>query len=359
MKTKILLFLLISIRIFSQNENSTLDSVAIAKSNLVNSEKRSDHLNISLEKIKIQNERLQKKNDSLFKTITTNTLNTQQIIYNTNYEILSNNIKEIDNLQEQMSEYEISHKSAMAGTIITKFITPTSSDLGTSFTDIVINQSKDILVGDLSSSSQTKFASIINNVVSPLVTSVLTSNPVGSIINNVLQQAMSFDNGKIKQQKLNQFIESLQPNIQFYEKFNGEVERYKFKLTTYGNTINYQQKRLNNYKESLYKVLGIPMGNDLFLEVDKLFKKDQDILSLTQLNEINKSRKITELKKIIERMPDFYIDKNFFIESHDEYIDGVINVLNEGKSNTSLKMTGSKLNDIISQLKTNKIGGNP
>lgn len=341
---------------WGQDANQTITDITTTKSNLEDSENKTNQLNNLYDDLKRENEKLQKRNDSIIKAIDNSTLTAQQILYKNNYELLKNNIKEIENLEKQIEEYQNTSKIALSGTIIATLVSPTSNALGTSFTDVIISNSKSILTTDLRGNKKTQFLNIIDKVVNPLITSIFSSNPVGTIVNNVLQQAVTFDNGKIKQEKLDQFIKSLQPHIEFYEKFDKEVDSYETQLIIYTNEINKQHKRLKNYKSSLYKAFNIDSSDDLDKQIDELFnKQNEGNLKITDITTINNSAKVTEAKRLIAKMPDFDIDKNSFTDSFNNYISQIINVLTDSMPNHNLKFDVAKLKSVISKLEQTKI----
>ncbi|SEH27792.1 hypothetical protein [Chryseobacterium culicis] len=364
MKTKknkkmfcLIFYLVFYIQIYGQTDN-TLNAIVNAKNNLETSEKKASELSSSYNDLKKDNEKLQKRNDSIIKAIGIQTLNTQKVLYKNNYEILLSNLKEIDNLEKQIKEYQNSYKIALSGTTIATLISPTSNALGASFTDIIATNSKSILTDELNDGKKTKFSNIIDKIVSPLVSSVLTSNPIGSIINNVLQQALTFDDGKIKQEKLDKFIISLKPHIEFYEKFDREVTDYETKLIIYGNDINSQYRKLKNYRKNLYKTLEIADADNAYQKIEELFKIQNENLNINDLRGINNSIKVIDAKKLIEKMPDFDIDKNSFTDSYNNYISKIINILNNSSSNTNLKFDSYKLSKVVDKLETSKIDNN-
>ena len=357
MKTiKFLLLLFTSVNFSSQTVDQTISDLTLATNKLENSEKISKALTNEYYEIKQENEKLKKRNDSIIRAIGNQNIQAQRILYKNNYDIISNNIQEIYNLERQLKEYEEAYKFALSGTIVANLVNPTSNALGTSFKETVISNSSKILAGDLSVSKKNKFENIMQMAISPIVSGLLVSNPIGSIVNNVVQQAVTYDKGVIKKDNIDLFIKSLQPHIIFYEGFNNEVDNYATTLLIYGNSIKTQQRKLNNYKLKLYNELGISDTSVIpQVKIDALFRKEMNDPDLILLRSVNNASFIPKTMQHIEKMPDFDIDKSPFIESHNDYITNIIKLLEESAKNTSLGLNSLEVSKIVKKLKETQI----
>ncbi|WP_343662605.1 hypothetical protein [Chryseobacterium mucoviscidosis] len=360
MKKKLLFLILVVISFYSNflysQEQKVIDKITETKTDLKDS-------NIELKKMQDDNENLKKITDKLLKTNDSilnviksqnkESLITQKSLYENNYTLIENTLIEIENTEKQITNYRTMLAIAYSFTLISNLNSPTNSELGVSFSDIVLENSKKLLGKDLKGKSKSNFILTMERVVKiPLISGALNSNPITSLINNVFQQAIGYDNNKISQEAISSFNNSIQPYINFYNKIDSETISFRNNIMAYKLELTLFESNFNRYKETICKNLKTD-ENSAKSQLLKYFKKDMgQTLSLENYKQINNSIEINEVIRFINRAQNPLLNTEPFKNANKNYISEIVKLLNE--SSLATKFNNAKINDFVKILEETK-----
>ncbi len=352
---KILLLLVMSpAYLFCQEETKMIDLIYETKSDLKVSNDELKKLQDDNKSLKIITDKLITTNDSIILVIKNQnkeSLSSQKKLFDTNFEIINNTLSDIQNIEKQIRNYRTLLAVAHSGTLITNLNSPTNSELGISFADILKENSKNILSKDLTGKSKSNFILTIERITKiPVISSVFNTNPITSLISSVFQQAIGYDQNKISNDAISKFNESLQPYIDFYDKIGMETDVFKNSIVAYKFELLLTETKLNEFK---YKIYSILKTNDAMVNADlyKYFRKNNDqTLSLDDYKLINNFPEIQETLKFINKTPVIIINQEPFKNSNKIYINNIVELLKSANTNNKIKFNNTKIESFIKAL---------
>lgn len=346
----VILILIISVKLYSQ-EQKIIDKINESKKELIdyNSElKKIQEDNVTLKNTTLK---LLKTNDSILIVIkgqNKESYLSQKKLYENNFALIGNALTDIENTEKQIVNYRTLLAVAHSGTLISNLNSPTNSELGVSFSEIVIENSKSILSEDLRGKSKNNFVLTIQRIVKiPIINSALNSNPITSLVTSVFQQAVGYKENKISENTIIEFNESLQPYIEFYDKIDSETNLFKANIVSYKFELSTKESKLKQYKELISKTLK---GNEKSPKDVLLihFKKNiEQFLKLEDYIQINNSSEIIEAIKLINKTQNLEIDQDSFKKSNKEYILKIVEIL---KNSKNTKFNNYKIANFIQAL---------
>lgn len=121
-----------------------------------------------------------------------------------------------------------------------KIVNPAQEYLGTSYTQIVLDNAKTILnkYVEAEEGDQTVFGRIINKIVnSPIVVAITKVNPILSMARDVVGEAVRCTDGDIDSKALDEYQAALQPYINFYSTIGNEADEFDERLRSIYNKI--------------------------------------------------------------------------------------------------------------------------
>ncbi|TJZ54802.1 hypothetical protein FAZ15_15120 [Sphingobacterium olei] len=344
---------------YAQDTTTTVGSMQATQQNLENSHNELETLRSSYRALKEQSDKLLMANDSIRRMISSaqqESFNSQQQLYENNYSIIANALNDIENVRKQINAYGKLLDVAIAGSLITALNSPTNSELGTSFSNVVIQNSHSILAKDLSGKAKNKFTETITRVVSiPVVSTLAATNPVTSIVQNVFQQAVGYGDNAIKEQTIKDFMRSLEPYIEFYISIDQKTTSFRDDLLSYRRDLKKFENVFDRYSQSLYVSLGAT-ETTAKQKMGELFKySSKGSLSSTELRNINNAGAIQNSVAIVNKSPDLLVDQSPFDAVYNQYLDDIIRILEQAKSNSNLKFDANKLDHLIRELAKTKV----
>ena len=354
LKQLVLLVIFTPAYLFCQEQVKIIDKINETKSDLKDSNEELRTLQDDNKTLKKVTDKLLKTNDSIILVIKNQnkeSLSSQKKLYETNFDLINNTLSDIQNIEKQIVNYKTLLAVAYSGTLITSLNSPTNSELGISFVDIIKENSKTILSKDLKGKSKNNFILTIERISKiPVISSTLNSNPVTSLINSVFQQAVGYDQNKISNESISKFNESLQPYIEFYDTIELETNSFKNNIVSYKFELVLTETKLNDYKNRIYKILKTN-ENTINEDLSRYFKKNNaQTLTLEDYKQINNLQEIQETLKFINKTPALVINQEPFKNSNRVYIKNIVSSLKNAKDNTQIKFNRPKVDSFIKVL---------
>lgn len=264
---------------------------------------------------------------------------------------------------------------------------PTSSSLGTSFSDLVLESASKNLLPKYSKDTdnvkaKTKFSSILGAILnSPITQSVLNSNPISSIINSTIQQAGLFQRSNTnititKQQlkdkndftlpvnlentdgpsfgdkELNDFYSEIKDRVSFYD----ELKRYNTEHSVITERLYIDagiiKKSLKASKTEICNLLSISRENAV-QDFETTYNIQDSELMKNKMNDPKFKKAVSLSDYALEQLPEVREFNKSVVNAMANYIDGYIKILEYHSKNpkakldpTAVKIQISKLNSI-------------
>ncbi|WP_282628154.1 hypothetical protein [Empedobacter sedimenti] len=308
--------------------------------------------------LKNQNIELSKDNKRLLELIENQkqeNLNTQLSLLQNNYELIKTSFNESDNVYNQITNYKTRIKDFGILLDVSKISTPTSTSFGNSFTSIILKNSDRYLTNNLSNSSKSSFLTTVDRIVKlPIVESVVNSNPVSSIIKDILTYSVSFNNNKIPSESISNFKNSLIPYINFYSGLDSNNAFLDKLLMDCNVDIQMNENSINRYNSRINEILK-STNTDKYIALDNLFKKNtNNKLSLEEIKKINNSRDIYNLVSLVNRTDIPVVNQDKLTTGRSVYIDKVIDLLTELKNSPNNDFNREDIEKQINNFKNKK-----
>ncbi|WP_454045020.1 hypothetical protein [Chryseobacterium sp. Marseille-Q8038] len=264
---------------------------------------------------------------------------------------------------------------------------PTSSSLGTSFSDLVLESASKNLLPKYSKDTdnvkaKTKFSSILGAILnSPITQSVLNSNPISSIINSTIQQAGLFQKSNTnititKQQlkdkndftlpvnlentdgpsfgnkELNDFYSEIKERVSFYD----ELKRYNTEHSVITERLYIDagiiKKSLKASKTEICNLLSISRENAV-QDFETTYNIQDSELMKNKMNDPKFKKAVSLSDYALEQLPEVREFNKSVVNAMANYIDGYIKILEDHSKNpkakldpTAVKIQIAKLNSI-------------
>jgi hypothetical protein len=224
---------------------------------------------------------------------------------------------------------------------------PSSDILGSSFTDVVIKAAEKHFIEALDKKDKPRFIDIVNKIVkNPIVSSVLSSNPVTSVVASITNAASDFftnniTGAKIKnlavdtknvfdQKKMEAFNNELAPYIKFYDEMIKANEDYYSGLNRLKKKNKYLIESVSNYNVNLLRSLGIDITSKIpkSTQANNMFIPNKDKYGLYNYIEIINKPNIRASKSHADKYIVYKLQVDDF---QDEYNELLANYLKENK----------------------------
>lgn len=264
---------------------------------------------------------------------------------------------------------------------------PTSSILGTSFSDLVLDSASKNLLPKYSKDTdnekaKTKFSSILGAILnSPITQSVLNSNPISSIINSTIQQAGLFqkrntnititkqqlkdkndftlpinlentDGPTFGDKELNDFYSEIKERVSFYD----ELKRYNTEHSVITERLYIDagiiKKSLKASKTEICNLLSISRENAV-QDFETTYNIQDSELMKNKMSDPKFKKAVSLSDYALEQLPEVREFNKSVVNAMANYIDGYIKILEDHSKNpkakldpTAVKVQIAKLNSI-------------
>ncbi|WP_100074641.1 hypothetical protein [Chryseobacterium camelliae] len=251
------------------------------------------------------------------------------------YDSISTTIFEAtENFPLLIKDYEILDTKSDFTDLFTKLTEAANPNneliLGKSYTTFIKEEASNLLLKDLNGETKNGFLSILNKIISnPIVGSIINSNPVGSLVTQVINSASNFVSQKIdgcnlcektlkytesiKQDRIKEFSNKIQPFVVYYDKILAADRSVSQKLEVYKVILKENRKEASEKNIKLRSTILNPTkpGVSLTIQVNSLLNVNnsnyRDIIDNDQV------KKAYELSKTYK----FY--KNTFSRYNQEF----------------------------------------
>ena len=251
---------------------------------------------------------------------------------------------------------------------------PASDILGVSFVDVVNKAAETHFTKELPEKEKPRFVDIVNKIIkNPIVSSVLSSNPVTSVVASITNAAAGFFSSnvygeKVKeltvetknlfdQKKLEAFNKELTPYISFYDNMIRTTDKYLIGVDQLKNKYSYLNENVKNYNTSLLNALNVKKSSPtpLSVQVDSEFKLTSDKYGFWEYQKVLKRENISTAKnisnnyKVVEiQVQNFKSDYNEILKN---YLNETVILLNGAKTITLSKgFSSDKIDDLINDI---------
>ncbi|MFD2599998.1 hypothetical protein ACFSQ3_13665 [Sphingobacterium corticis] len=313
----------------------------------------------SYETLKDQSARLLRTNDSIRTMIAESqevTLVEQRQLYESNYSLLLKTFQDIAAVKQQVRNYNKLLDVTFAGTLISQLNNPTSGELGTSFSKVLLENSEAILGRSLKGNQKTKFSETIRRVVGiPLVGTIIDANPITSLVKSVYDQAVSFGENAVRDQDLKDFLSSIKPYTDFYYSLDQATVSFKDELLGYRRDLMTFDKALLKHEDRLLSALQIAQGSPE-AAVNRIFRyNDRQKLGAVDFRKINDSQEVGKAIRLINSSPEMTLDQSAFEASFNNYIEQIAIILDRAGRNERLQFDANTVDKLIRNLKNTRL----
>lgn len=251
---------------------------------------------------------------------------------------------------------------------------PASDILGVSFVDVVNKAAETHFTKELPEKEKPRFVDIVNKIIkNPIVSSVLSSNPVTSVVASITNAAAGFFSSnvygeKVKeltietknmfdQKKLEAFNNELIPYISFYDNMIRTTDKYLIGVDQLRNKYSYLNENVRNYNTSLLNTLDVKksLPTPLSVQVDSEFKLTSDKYGFWEYQKVLKRDNISTAKNISNNYKVMEIQVQNFKSDYNEilknYLNETVILLNGAKTITLSKgFNSDKIDDLINDI---------
>lgn len=318
------------------------------------------------------------KQDSLFRR----TINQEDSI---NFILTRNSIiNAVDNAPALVFNFDKIVENIEKDGLWTKIVdanNPSSDILGASFTDVVTKAAEKHFLDALDKKDRPRFADIVNKIVkNPIVSSVLSSNPVTSVVASITNAASDFfanniTGAKIKdlavdtknvfdQKKLEAFNKELAPYINFYDEMIKTNDSYYSGLSRLKAKNKYLSQNISSYNVKLIVSLGIDMNSSVpkSTQANNMFTLQKDKYGFNDYRAVLAKSEIKKTKEHSDKYVVYKIQVEDFQEEYNQllkgYLEENIRLLTKAKTITLTEgFDPKKIDNLITQI-GNFIGKN-
>src|SRR5262249_37190988 len=147
-------------------------------------------------------------------------------------------------------------------------------------------------------SNRSNFLNIVRRVINtPIIASVVKSNPIGNLTDKILQQTIGFKNGIISQRAIDSFVTRIQPYLDFYKELDDVSTNFRNELLEYKKSVDALQSKCKKFTQSINSELG---GQNSLKALDSLFKHgSKDKLDVLEIATINNSKPVIKIISLI------------------------------------------------------------
>lgn len=344
---KSILFIIVLLITNLSYSQDNLDSIQNASNGIKLLQERFLDLNKETNKLK-------KTNDSILniiKTQTNQSLSIQKKLSENNYKLIESELNEIIKFEEQIKNYEDIIKVAYSGALINKLNSPTSTELGISFSEIIKNNCESILTKDLGRNKKNRLLETINRVINiPIVNSLVVSNPISSMVSGIFNQVVGFNNNSIDTKTIKEFMSSLEPYIKFHTSIDKANLNFENQLISFQYDLSKLKTEFSKYKNNFYLIL-----NPQTMDIDVIFRKNSSNLNFSDYKGINENPTVTKIIELVDSSPNFSIDRSVFVNSYNKFIEKIIQTLKLAESDQKVKYDKGKIRENILKLETVKL----
>nr|WP_320022211.1 hypothetical protein [uncultured Draconibacterium sp.] len=251
---------------------------------------------------------------------------------------------------------------------------PSSNILGASFTDVVTKAAEKHFLQALDKKDKTRFTDIINKIVkNPIVSSVLSSNPVTSVVASITNAASDFftnniTGAKVKdlevhtknvfdQNKLEAFNKELAPYIKFYDEMIKANDNYFNGLSRLKAKNKYLSENISSYNVKLIMSLGLDLSSSVpkSTQANNIFTLQKDKYGFIDYRAVLAKSEIKNTKEHSDKYVVYKIQVEDFQEEYNQllkgYLEENIRLLTNAKSITLTKgFDSGKIDNLIIQI---------
>ncbi|KOY87267.1 hypothetical protein AD998_14900 [bacterium 336/3] len=330
---------------FNIYAQTTEDAVQATQKNIEKTAKETEELKNTMEQLRKESEEIIKKQNQIGNT----TYEYQKDLYEENYQLIIKTLDDIKKINGQINEVDNLINVAKSGALIAGINNPTSSELGISFSSLVVENSKTIFVGDLKRNQRSNFIGTIEKISQlPLIAGFIEANPIASLVKSILGEVVKYK--EIKQERIQKFINTIKPYTDFYDELGRIISLFTEELNNHKKDLEKTKRMFNRYSNNIYSLINA-QGIRALEKVKNDFKYgDRYKLSLEELKNINKISWVQSCIKTINRTPEIEIDQSEFKDSFNKYIGNITNLLNQSKGNQNLKFDKVKIEKIVGEL---------
>ncbi len=346
--------------ITQQQANQTTEQAIIAtQKNIDKTDKGFKELKELYDSLHSQMEILKNENKKIKDDLTSSraeNIGRQRKLYENNYELILGAFNDIQKVKRQIAQLDKLLKVTIVGTLASGLNNPTNNDLGNSFQAVVKKSCENLLIKDMNTSSKKAFLDVINRITNtPVLATLLNTNPIGTLTHNILMKAVDKKEKEIKQTTINDFLNDIRPYTDFYNELDVVSSEFRDELKTFQGDLKKFESKYTIYSKSISKELE---NQDPLQKIDLIFKRtEKDNLKLDDYITINNLKPVTNIVALINQssVNSEGIDEKPFDQAFNNYVDKLISLLDKAKSSQSLKFKKENIEKMIREFEKNKI----
>ncbi|MCL7989446.1 hypothetical protein M8998_15960 [Sphingobacterium sp. lm-10] len=337
---------------------TALSSMQKTQQHLEQTNRELETLRNSYEVLKDQSSRLLRTNDSIRQMMAEShevSLAEQRQLYESNRNLLLKTFQDIAAVKQQVRNYNRLLDVTFAGTLISQLNNPTSAELGTSFSKVLLENADAILGRGLKGNQKSRFSETIRRVVSiPLVGTIVDANPITSLVKSVYDQAVAYGDNAIQDKDLRDFLNSIKPYTDFYYSLDQATVTFKDELLGYRRELMIFDKSLLKHEERLLNALQSTQTAEA--AVNHLFRyTERQKLNAADFRRINDAPEVAKAIRLINTSPEMTLDQSAFEASFNNYVDQISTILERAGRNDRLQFDASTVDKLIRNLKNTRL----